>query len=172
MKWIFEHFQIIALIGVAIASWVKHRQDLAQAADDDSQAEEEMEDEEEVIGPGRDRPPVPLPVARPLPKSLVRTKVAPLVVRAGQPPPTAPTGDALILQEQQEIQDRLRQIREAKATTTGGAAATRTRVSAAQRHPQSPHVAKTGLRAALRSRKELRRAIVLREIIGPPLGLR
>ena len=71
------------------------------------------------------------------------------------------------------MQDRMRQIKETKAATTGNAAATRTRIAAASKPAPKPfQPGKTGLRRALRSRKEIRRAIVMKEILGPPLGLR
>jgi hypothetical protein len=85
------------------------------------------------------------------------------------------------LRRQQDLQERLRQIRASKtpatgsatkATTTGGAAATRSRVSATQRHVNPVPHAKSGLPGSLRSRKEIRHAILMREILGPPVGLR
>ena len=167
MKWIFEHFQVVVLIGFALASLVKRRQDMAQAAQDD---------EVPVPRPNRQipQPEVPPPVARDLPQVVVRkTTPTPALVRSGQGAPAGLSGEALILKQQQDIQERLRQIRDAtKATTTGGAAATRRRVSAAQRHPKAALTAKSSLRASLHSRQEIRRAIVLREILSPPVGLR
>ena len=167
MKWIFEHFQIVVVIVVALASLVKHRKDLAQTEDEERRAREDMADDEEVLGPARDRQP-PQPSVPPL----VVKKALPPLARAGHAPRPGLSDEALILKRQQDIQERLRQIQATKATTTGGAAATRTRVSAAQRHPKAVTIAKTGLRASLHSRQDIRRAIVLREILGPPLGLR
>lgn len=175
MKWIFEHFQIVVVIVVALASLVKRRQDLAQAAEAERQAREDQADDAEVVGHGRERQPplpsVPPPVAGQLPQQFVK-KAASALARGGRVPQPVLSDVALILKQQQDIQERLRQIRETKATTTGGAAATRNRVSATQRHTQVAHSAKTGLRASLHSRQDIRRAIVLREILGPPLGLR
>ena len=85
------------------------------------------------------------------------------------------------LRRQQDLQERLRQIRASKtpatggatkATTTGGAAATRSRVSAAQHHVSTAQHTKTSLPGSLRNRKEIRHAILMREILGPPVGLR
>ena len=157
MKWLFEHFQIVVIVVVALASLVKRRQDMAQAAEDERQAREDMADEGELTGHGSERsifqPSGPPPLARQLPQAGL-------------------SDEALILRQQREIQERLLQIRETKATTTGGAAATRNRVSAAQRHPKAAQLAKTGLRSSLHHRQDIRRAIVLREVLGPPLGLR
>jgi hypothetical protein len=76
------------------------------------------------------------------------------------------------LKRQAEIQERLRQLRETKAVTTGGAAATRTRTATQQTGFHAPAAARGGLRGAVRSRSEIRRAVILREILGPPLALR
>ena len=74
--------------------------------------------------------------------------------------------------------ERLRQAKEIKAarvtkinkaTTTGGAAATQGRVS---KTGKSAATAMPGLRGRLRNRDEIRKAIILREILDRPLGLR
>ena len=175
MKWLFEHFQIVVLIGFALVSLAKRRKDLAQAEEEERRAREEMAEDAEVLGSGPERqiplPSVPPPVARQLPPLVVK-KAAPPLARAGQAVPVSSAADARILKQQQELMARLQQIRDTKATTTGGAAATRSRVSAAQRHPAAAPVAISGLRASLHHRKDIRRAIVLREILGPPVGLR
>jgi len=180
MNWILDHFQIVALIALALASWMKRRMDMKRAEQEPRQPPAEMADDEDVFGPGGGWQ---IPPRQPQPS------VPPPLVRQGPPPLMSPSpshtvadyANAAILKRQQDIQERLRLIREtkvttsggtAKATTTGGAAATRTRVSAAQSHAKSVTPAKAGLRASLRKRQEIRRAIVMREILGPPLGLR
>ena len=179
MNWIFDHFQIVALIALALASWMKRRMDVKRAAQEQGQPPAEMADGEDVLGPGG---------GWQIPQRQPQPAVPPPLVRQGPPPlvrqsPSLPVelyDNAAILKQQQDLQERLRQIREtkattggtARATTTGGAAATRTRVSAAQSHAKSVTPAKAGLRGSLRKRQEIRRAIVMREIIGPPLGLR
>lgn len=164
MNWIFDHFQIVVLIGFALASYLKHRADLKRAADqEDGQPPRDLTDETEPFGP---EPEWQNPPRRVVPPPLARHETT--------PPPVAfeNLDQAAILKKQLEIQQRLRQIRDTKTTTTGGAAATRTRVAAAQSHPKSVLAVKTNLRASLRSRKDIRRAIVMNEILGPPLGLR
>ena len=172
MKWLFEHFQIVVLIGFALASLVKHRKGLAQAAEEERRANDEMAEDAEVLDTDRQPPPaLPPPVARQLPPPVVRKTTQPLA-RIGQAAPVISAADARILKQQEELMARLQQIRDAKATTTGGAAATRNRVSAAQRHPKAAPAAKSGLRSSLHNRHDIRRAIVLREVLGPPVGLR
>jgi len=175
MDWILEHYEIIALVVLGLASWVKRRMDVAGAEREKRQAKQDMSDGEDVFGPAtgwpQAVPSVPPPLVRPSPPPLMNQSPSRTV---------ADYDNAAILKQQQDLQERLRQIREtkattggtARATTTGGAAATRTRVSAAQSHAKSVTPAKSSLRASLRQRQEIRRAIVLREILGPPLGLR
>jgi hypothetical protein len=171
MDWIFDNFQILVVIGVAVASWLKHRADQKKAEEEERQARKEMADPEEVFGPEEDWPQEPQHFPEP----------PPLVPSSGPPPlrPSAPPPvrvemaevDAL-LRRQQEMQERLKQIRDAKATTTGDAAATRARVAAAAKHPQVSAPGKAGLHESLRDKRQTRRAMVLREILGPPVGLR
>ena len=78
---------------------------------------------------------------------------------------------ARALKHQQDLAERLRQIRETKATTTGGAAATRARVAAKGVAKSSVQVP-SSVRARLRNPAEVRRAFVMREILDPPVGLR
>ena len=97
------------------------------------------------------------------------------------PPAPAPLPGAMIeaqleaaeaLKHQQNLASHLQQLRETKASTTGGAAATRARV--ASKGATKPQLApiRLSLRARLKNPTEIRRAIVLREILGPPVSLR
>ena len=159
-----DHMQIFVLIAVAIASVVKHRMDAKTAGREEDRGAGEPVDPEDMFGPDTVWPPVQASV----PPPLVRQAKA-----AGQSRPPVVADSAAILKQQQEIQQQLLRIKASKATTSGGAAATRHRVSAAQRHATTgEHPAKADLRGSLRHRKDLRRAIVLREVLGPPVGLR
>jgi len=174
MKWLLEHFQIVFVIVVALASLVKRRQEVAQTEEQERQARKDMAEEAaaEELGPASNpQLPVAPPVARQESPPVAR-KAPPPLARLGEVPPPVRSDEVLILKQQQDIQERLQQIRDTKATTTGGAVATRSRVSAAQRHLKAAPIAKTGLRARLHSRQEVRRAMVLREILSPPVALR
>ncbi len=155
MKWIFEHFQIVILIGAGLASWLKRRQDVAPIAAPKRHARQPIPDDAAVSERAATRP-------------IVRVSVPPVPRSA----PLISASDASLVRQQSEIEDRLRQIRDPKATTTGGATATRARLSAARHHSPPAPAVKRGVRSALQSRKDIRRAIALREILGPPLGLR
>ena len=182
MDWIFDHFQIVLLIALALGTWVKRRMDMKRMEQEESQEREEMAGEEDVFGPDS---------GWPQPQRQAEPAAPPPIVRPSPPPlrpPTVPTAmpvelydTAAQLRRQQDLQERLRQIRASKtpatggatkATTTGGAAATRTRVSAAQHHVSTAQHTKTSLPGSLRNRKEIRHAILMREILGPPVGLR
>jgi hypothetical protein len=167
MDWIFDNFQIVALVGIALASWIKSRMDAKAAEREERQAREEMGEGEEIFGPEEawEEPPPRQPAPPPLHRA-----VPPPVPTAAQY--EAELEAAALLKHQMDLQERLRQIRETKASTSGGAAVTRARVAASQSHAAAAAPVKSGLRSALRNRSEIRRAVVLREILGPPLGLR
>ena len=173
MDWIFDHFQIVVLIAFAFASWLKHRFDAKAAEREEEQSQRELETGE-TFGPeeywetepeAQAPPSVPPPLMRQVPPPLVR-----------EPSPASnhlrqDEADAII-KRQQDLRDRLKLIKETKAKTTGGAAATRSRVAASQTNAKPLLAAKSGLRSALRDRKQIRSAIVLKEILDPPISLR
>ena len=165
MDWIFDHLQIVIVIGFVLASLAKRLLDAKTA---ERESPDETMDDDDVFGPGRDwsqpMPSVPPPLVRPV--------TPPPLVREFQPQHTREHENEIVLKRQQDLQDRLRQIKETKANTTGGASATRARVAASQTNAKTLQPAKASLREALRNPKEVRKAIVMREILGPPLSLR
>lgn len=166
MDWIFDNFQIFILIALGVGSVIKSL--LESKARQKQEAEEEY-NPGDVFAPDEEYGEPAMP------------SVPPPLTRHGVPPPLRESGydevfaieTAKALKHQQELADRLRQLRETKATTTGGALATRTRISAAGTGTTAS-LANTplGIRARLRSPAEVRRAVVMREILGPPLSLR
>ena len=165
MDWIFDNFQILAIVGLALASWLKSRADAKAAEREEREARRELEEPEDVFGPEQEwrepqqwtPPPVP----------------PPLVVTPRTPPPipAAALEAEAELKRQMQLQERLRELRETKAVTTGGAASTRTRTATQQTGYHAAAVP-VGLRNVLHKRSEIRRAVILREVLGPPLGLR
>jgi len=166
MDWIFDNFHIVALVALAMASWFKTRMDAKAAEREEQQAREEMakrgEVEEYDFGPDEPWQEVLMQPELP-PPPLFRTNPPPV--------PTKVFDTDAELKRQMELQERLRQAREIRAVTTGGAAATRTRTASKQTGYAAPGV-RHGLREIVRKRSEIRRAVVLREILGPPLALR
>jgi hypothetical protein len=166
MDWIFDNFQIVALIGIAFASWLKHRFDTKMAEREDQRTNEPEDfDPADQWEPEQNQP---LPS---VPPPLVRQMPPPLIREAPAQHSREYEAD-VILKRQNDMQERIRQIKESKAKTTGGAAVTRARVAAVQSNVGPLQVQKTGLRRSLRNPPEIRKAIVMREILGPPLGLR
>ncbi len=163
MNWIFEHFQIVILIALGVGSVLKS---MWEAKARQKQETEETYDPEDVFAPDEEyRDPMP--------------SVPPPLTRQAVPPPLRESGydeavaieTAQALKHQRDLADRLRQIRETRATTTGGASATRARISAkgtAELSAQTP----TSIRRRLRDPREVRRAFVMREILDPPVTLR
>jgi hypothetical protein len=167
MDWIFDNFQIVVLIAVVIGSLAKR---FLEAKAAEKQARDEMPDEDDVFEPGEwmlpQAPPQPS-----VPPPLVRQSPPPLVFQS--PPQHSREFEAeVILKRQKDMQERIRQIKESKTTTSGGAAATSARVAASQSNAKALQPGKVGIRQALRNPKEIRRAVIMREILGPPVGLR
>ncbi len=171
MNWLFDHFQFVIIVALAFASWVKHRADSRNAEQEERRAREEMAGDETGFEPEDDWQVPPL---EPAPEPLVRRAVPPPLMSEATPPPlhAEMSGIEAILQHQRDIEERLQRIQHTKATTTGNAAETRARIAAAGKPQKSLMPATTGLRGTLRNPGQTRRAIVLREILGPPVGLR
>ena len=159
MDWIFDHFQIVVLIAIVLGSVAKQ---FLEAKAAERRAREERDTEGDIFDPGEDWEP-PRQPAPSVPPPLMRTSPPPLARQAG-PPPLVSESET-ILKRQQEMQERLRQIKDAKRAATPDPV-TRTRKK------QAVTTASPSLRGALRHPREIRRAIVMREILGPPLGLR
>lgn len=174
MDWILNNLQIVGAIVVAAAYWLNQSRE-AKALEKERQrrAAEGVPEEEELFEfpedfdpelleewPKRQAPPLvqvtppPLPGASPTAGSQVLTQ-----------------NNSTELERQEHLMERLRQVRsERNQSPASGASATQKRV-AAKRLPTAV-AAPIGLKARLRDRGEVRRAIVLREVLGPPVGLK
>jgi hypothetical protein len=157
MNWLFEHIQLVivlAVVGVTLVGKVLEAIRGSKPAPDTTL--------EDLFGPEEDAEPV------------ARRPTAAEPRHAASPPPlrqvTLPVdlgAMATELERQHEMQERLRKIRAAKAPAATAAAA----VVVAPMVVKRPTIS-SGLKGQLRSSKELRRAVILREILGPPVGLR
>lgn len=165
MDWIYENFQIVILVLLGIGSMLK--------SVFESKNKEKREREEEEYDPGEVFAPdeeYSSPAAPSVPPPLNRQIIPPPLRESGYDEETA-IETARALKHQHDLAERLRHIRETKATTTGGAAATQARSSAVVITNESAS-ATLSIRARLRSPAELRRAFVMREILNSPVGLR
>jgi hypothetical protein len=167
MQWIFDHLQIVALVLIGIVSVFKSLLEAKAKKQEEDQEQpypEEYYEPEEEIYQQQPQPSVPPP----LPWGGV--SVPPPLREAGYEAAVANEA-AKALKHQQDLAERLQQIRETKATTTGGAAATRARIANKGSKKTSSQVP-LSLRARLKNPAEVRRAFVMREILDPPVSLR
>jgi hypothetical protein len=175
MDWIFDHFQIVILIGLAAASWLKRRADskAERAAEEEARrelaetpVEEIFGDEEPWLAPSPSVPP-PLQQAAVPPPLTHHVTVTPPPL---EPPPAFENHDFdVLLQRQQDMEERLKEIRQIKKAKP--AAPNARLLAPAGSRPASGHKSLNCYRKALRNPREIRQAIVMREILGPPLGL-
>ena len=190
MRWIFENPQILVLIAGAVAYWLNERrkakeikqemeQELNREPTDDEMAERmrRIQDEirrkiEERQGGGQP-PPLPpsVPVLRtppPMPEAPV-VRSAPVVVIA-----EAGTGAAeleRVMEQQRHYAAQLRELESLSRTAPKPAA-----LAAVDSFSGTAATGVTvrrglGLLEGLRDREALRRAVLLREILGPAKGL-
>jgi len=200
MDWIFDNLQILVFIGAGIAFWLNSmRQAKAEAENERNQPPVDLD---EVFGPDFDfnSPPphgeaprqtevfLPPPVsASPPPVPAQRTQTSQRERREfpqGTPTPQRPQSphhpaEAINaeLERQQNLEQRLRALRQNRESRSSGAAATQRSVvakRAASRGgaPDAEPIALDGIRSRLRSPREARRAVVLREILDSPVGMR
>ncbi|MBK8478268.1 MAG: hypothetical protein IPL39_18810 [Opitutaceae bacterium] len=190
MRWIFENPQLLLLIAGAVAYWLNERrklketkqemeQELAREPGDDEMAERTRRIQEEIRrkieerqGTARPpdlpgtvrRTPPPMPAAPP-----ALAPAAPVVVIA-----EAGTGAAeleRVMEQQRHYAEQLRALESLSRT-----APTPVNVAAVSAFAAEPAVPASsgralGLLEGLRDRDGLRRAIVLREILGPAKAL-
>ena len=185
MDWVLNHLQVVIAIAGAVAYWLNQRR-LAKADekapppqektfDDPELAErtrrirEEIQRKIEQRARAYTQPQPPVVPAAPVPPPLVRAEVA-------RPQPVTPRAamrletqrNAEILEQQAALAEQLRQAVEMKA-----AALRRTQFETNLSRDETQAAAvHTGLREDLTNPDALRRAFVLREVLGPPVALR
>jgi hypothetical protein len=172
MDWLFDNPKVFLLVAVVAFSLIKRVLESKKAAENSPADDEDPFESWEPV-PQRQAPSVPPP--------LVRGHIPQLRGRSIPPTPPLPSREpdtSSLLKRQQDMMDRLQHAKDikaamaakgTKATTTGGAAATQGRVS---RAGKSAATTGQGLRGRLRNRSEIRKAIIMREILDRPVGLR
>ncbi|MGD9417923.1 MAG: hypothetical protein Q7R22_003205 [Verrucomicrobiota bacterium JB025] len=174
VDFIFEHFGILAIIGVAFASWLKARKEAKELAEFEEEARREI-----IEQPGEPvwqfpQPSVPPPLrdvpAEPAPAEYLPPPLTPPPLE--QPKPSFLDDDVYdeveaVLERQRELEKSLRKIKAAKqAKLADEPNRDIHHQSQRQQTKLSP------LSAALQDQRQLRRAIILREVLGAPVGLR
>ena len=176
MDWIFDNLQYVVLIAIAAASWFKRRADVKAESEAEEEARREMAegnlkdifgDEEPWVPPVAPAPPPPLPPQSGPPPPL--RHIAPGPQQRAAESQFEDHDDDVLLKRQREMEERLSEIRHIKEAKIA-APNPRTLASTGTQKPSS-HRTSNCYRKALRKRSEIRQAIVMREILGPPVGL-
>jgi hypothetical protein len=190
MRWALDHLQLIIAIAGSVAWWLNQRR-LARKGGEEPPKETAFEDpelaertrrireeiqrkiEQRARGYASEQPTLPRDQpAAPPPVPIVREVVG----RAPEPPPLSrgtaarleTQRNAEILEQQAALVEQLRQAAEMKA-----AALRRTQFeSHLSSSDEVAGVARSALTEDLRNPESLRRAFILREILGPPVALR
>ncbi len=158
LEWILDNLEIAAFIGIAIAS-------AASKLFETLKGQQKSEKERDYKPLPQDwgepaRPQTPLPkISRPSPPMHA-------------PPPLAVTvsEEAEVLQRQTVMAEKLRLAREVKANLQEADTTWDDKFNKLSAKPTEP--IRQSLRKGLKSRAELRRAFIMREILDPPVALR
>lgn len=185
MDWIFDHLKFVIIAIFIIGSIVKSRLEGKGTGPDDlpdprrrnaPEKRRDAPDQSYRKTPQR-IPSVPPPLTRVnVPASVPSPPVSQPQTAYNYTIPGAAAAAqdeaARMLKHQQDLAAHLSQIQATKATTTGGAAATRARIAASKGKAKSFVPGPISIRARLRNPAEARRALVMREILDKPVGLR
>jgi hypothetical protein len=198
MEWVLDHLQLIIVVGGSIAYWLNQRrkaketeaeakaqnldqpiQQTSANAEAMAQAERTRRIQEEIrrkilerVGGGA-RPPAPLPPPLIMPKpAMVRVEEVGSMPDAYTQSTAAQTAaaDQAVLDQQQQFALRLRELEAQRRQHTGRAEAFAEKT--AEDMAASNNARKGSLLADLRDASSARRAIILREVLGTPVGLR
>ena len=189
MDWVLKHLQLLIAVAGAVAWWLKQRRQAqageatappAEATFADPELAERTrrirEDIQRKIAE-RSRPRVPPPPGAAKPAPLVSPAVLREAVRRQAEPATLSKAAAAqlearrtaeILEQQAGLVEQLRQAAERKAATLRRSQFE----NQASGGEQAAALARGALGDDLRNPDALRRAFILREIIGPPVALR
>jgi hypothetical protein len=195
MDWIFDNLQILIAAGAGVAYWLNQRNEAKEAEQQNREAEFEADDydvsEDEArarkiredirrkiaersggSGPVRLEEPVEAPpplFERPFQESPpVADPYAHDEWREEPPVVVGPSAaEQAVLERQRVLQERMKEL-ERQRSQTKQLSATVTR----KRPARSASKGMRSLRDDLRETGSLRRAIVLREVLGPPVSMR
>ncbi|MCW5548542.1 MAG: hypothetical protein KIT44_06215 [Opitutaceae bacterium] len=182
MRWILDNLQVVIAVAAALAYWLNQRKQesageppepaeegrpddpFREFGADPAEAERTRRIQEEIrrkIAERAGGAPVAAPARVPEPPPLIQP----------EPPPArsaalaAASAQEAILQRQRDLEDQLRNAQAIRR-------ATQRKEVIAEASARKPTAARTALLGDLKGAENLRRAIVLREVLGPPVGLR
>jgi len=187
MDFIFDNFYVIAIVVVAIVSWIKKRSEAKYDEEEQRRVREEMirglEEMSQHSSPPRPAQPPVTPKGR---------QVPPMPKAHGQRPPAPPLPQTHVsnpahavvqpeenfeLIHQRDIQERFAEAKRVNQLAKDQANQFKDKRNRSSKEPDynnkvtSPTTAQSGLRGILGDRKGIRRAMVLREVLGPPVAL-
>lgn len=191
MNWLLENIQLVVILASAFAWWLTQRRKEAEEQEPPpapghrrtqfEELERKRRIQEEIrrkiaerrgTDGGRLQPP-PVPVGRSVGWPPER-RPEPVPVRREAPDFAA--ADAAALERQRRLEDEIRAAQQRRAEAQVRIRETISRPAAAARveraRPGERALGHHWLKAALRDSGDVRRAIVLREVLGPPPGLR
>ncbi|MBX3740793.1 MAG: hypothetical protein KF712_07380 [Akkermansiaceae bacterium] len=153
-EFITNNIKILIFVGAAVLWVIGKISEARKNKEEQQQEQEQWSPEDDGYDYDERQEPVPPPYRPSVPPPLPRAVAAP-----------DPAADDRELARQRTMQERLSSLRKERAA-----------VSKAGRKPAKatpqPMVSPSSLKSRLRDRRELRRAIVMREILDPPVGLR
>ncbi len=154
-EFITNNIKILIFVGAAVL-WVIGKISEARKNKEEQQQpqQEPWSPEDDGYEPHERQEPVPPPYRPMVPPPLPRAVAAPDL-----------PSEERELARQRAMQERLSALRQERDAVSKAAK------KPAKAKPQ-PMVSPSSLKARLRDRRELRRAIVMREILDPPVGLR
>lgn len=184
MDWVFDNLNIIAFLAAGIAYWLNSMRQAKEEARQEREAAELEDYREESY-----QPPPQAEVFLPPPATPPPLPGPPLVRPPRGAPELAPTlrrtpsqqltmaQDAYQaeLDRQKALEERLVSLRQSREKRGGGASHMKRALAnrgAEQTIGKSEALTSPGIRARLRDRTEAKRAIVMREILGTPVGMR
>jgi hypothetical protein len=189
MDWVSEHLQLIIAIAGAVAWWLNQRKQQAQAGTEEPDLEKSFEDPElaertrrireeiqrKIEQRSRGGPPAPAtapgsaPALPPILREVVvREPVAPVLSRSAKSHLEA-QHTAEILEQQAALMEQLRVAQELKA---GALRRMQFETEVASKEEAAGAAVRSALGDDLRNPAALRRAFILREVLGPPVALR
>lgn len=160
MDFIFDNFQIVIIIVAVVFSGLQKLWEMKRNREAQEEPWEPAEEDFRPVGEFQPAPHSPPDLPR-------RMVPPPLTQFVAAPQPE--------LERQQKMEERLRALRSAKTGKSAKSAKAPKlagKVKGNSRNLPQPIASPSKLRERLRDPKEIRRAIVMREILGPPVGLK